>query len=74
MFRNTVGTKKTPCPNSDYRTKRYFGHNGEMDMLGHSSKTVPNAYARKCKKAAPTPEAYMKAPEADVIDGARLVA
>jgi len=43
-------------------------------MLGHSSKTVANAYARKCKKAAPTPEAYMKAPVADVIDGTRLVA
>ena len=43
-------------------------------MLGHSSKTVANAYARKYKKAAPTPEAYMKAPVADVIDGTRLEA
>ena len=43
-------------------------------MLGHSSKTVANAYARKCKKAAPTPEVYIKAPVADMIDGTRLVA
>ena len=43
-------------------------------MLGHASKTVATAYARHCKKAAPTPEAYMKAPVADVIDGTRLVA
>ena len=43
-------------------------------MLGHASKTVVTAYARHCKKTAPTPEAYMKAPVADVIDGTRLVA
>ena len=43
-------------------------------MLGHASKTVATAYARHCKKAAPTPEAYMKAPVTDMIDGTRLVA
>ena len=43
-------------------------------MLGHASKTVATAYARHCKKAAPTPETYMKAPVADMIDGTRLVA
>jgi hypothetical protein len=43
-------------------------------ILGHSSKTVANAYARKCKKAAPTPDTYQKAPVADIIDGKALVA
>ena len=33
-----------------------------------------NACARHCKKAAPTPEAYLKAPVDDVIDGTQLVA
>lgn len=43
-------------------------------ILGHSSKTVANAYARKCKKAAPTPDTYQKAPVADIINGEALVA
>ena len=42
-------------------------------ILGHASKAVAHAYAKKAKVSAVTPEAYVKAPAA-VIDGTRLVA
>ena len=42
-------------------------------ILGHASKAVAHAYAKKAKVPAATPEAYVKAPAA-VIDGTRLVA
>ena len=42
-------------------------------ILGHSSKTVANAYARHTKKAAPSPQAYEAAPTG-IIDRSKLVA